>query len=190
MGLGAGSWAKDPPYHPHPPGLAPTWPRVGLHLSADLYSDQFLPNPGGDRKLSALSLLSKWHLHFCGLAPPQTPTSFVDLQGLKKTRWGTPLPQLTLLGDQISGGKPTRWQCLYREDIQDCRTERPARRERSAPSLACWGQRPFGVRSTLGATLPRIWETRGESENRRQAGVRPHLLRSTAPWYPSPKLPH
>lgn len=93
---------------------------------------------------------------FAGWPPPQTPTSFVDLQGLKKTRWGTPPPQLTLLGDQISGGKPTRWQCLYREDIQDCRTERPARRERSAPSLACWGQRPFGVRSTLGATLPRI----------------------------------
>lgn len=85
MGLGAGSWAKDPPYHPHPPGLAPTWPRVGLHLSADLYSDQFLPNPGGNRKLSALSLLSKWHLHFCRLAPtPKLQPPLLTCKAWKK----------------------------------------------------------------------------------------------------------
>ena len=47
-------------------------------------------------------MLSKWHLNFLRAGSPQPQPPWLTCKACRKTRWGTPSPQLTLLGDQIS----------------------------------------------------------------------------------------
>lgn len=120
---------------------------MGLHLSADLYSDRFLPKSGRRWKANGPFLCSQSGICIFAGWPPQTPTSFVDLQGLKKKSNGAPRrPSFRFLGTKSVVEKQPGGS-VFTEQKHSGRPHRALREEGEERALfsvfgrgAFWGQ--------------------------------------------------